>query len=82
MLEAKKAEMEFNQAVEVAIMQDEFSLLVKRGVFIPTAVPTGKCKVCGCTDDDCRQCIESQGFPCSWVEDDLCSRCANQTKDE
>lgn len=35
-----------------------------------------KCRVCGCTDDDCRQCIEAQGFPCEWVEEDLCSRCA------
>lgn len=35
-----------------------------------------KCRVCGCTDNDCRQCIEAQGFPCWWVEEDLCSRCA------
>src|SRR6186713_436062 len=34
-----------------------------------------KCRVCGCTDDDCRQCIEATGSPCSWVEDDLCSAC-------
>ena len=36
----------------------------------------GKCRICGCTDDDCRKCIEAQGHPCSWVEPDLCSRCA------
>lgn len=35
-----------------------------------------KCRVCECTDDDCSQCIEAQGHPCAWVEDDLCSRCA------
>jgi len=34
-----------------------------------------KCRVCGCTDDDCRQCIEKTGKPCSWVEEDLCSAC-------
>lgn len=34
------------------------------------------CRVCGCTDDDCRQCIEAQGHPCWWVEENLCSRCA------
>lgn len=34
-----------------------------------------KCRVCGCTDDDCRQCIERTGKPCSWVEPDLCSAC-------
>ncbi len=34
------------------------------------------CRVCGCTDDDCSQCVEAQGHPCHWVEHDLCSRCA------
>ena len=34
------------------------------------------CRVCGCTDLDCSQCIEAQGYPCHWVENDLCSRCA------
>lgn len=33
------------------------------------------CRVCGCTDDDCSQCVEKTGQPCSWVEDDLCSAC-------
>lgn len=35
-----------------------------------------KCKVCGCTEDDCRQCIEKTGSPCVWVEADLCSACS------
>lgn len=35
-----------------------------------------RCRVCGCTDDDCRQCIERTGEPCHWVEADLCSACA------
>jgi chromosome partitioning protein len=34
-----------------------------------------KCRVCGCTDGDCRQCVEKTGNPCFWVEDDLCSAC-------
>jgi hypothetical protein len=33
------------------------------------------CRICGCTDDDCRQCIEKTGSPCHWVEEDLCSAC-------
>ena len=33
------------------------------------------CRICGCTDDDCRQCVERTGSPCHWVEDDLCSAC-------
>jgi hypothetical protein len=32
------------------------------------------CRVCGCTDDD--PCDEG----CEWVEDDLCSACAEKTK--
>jgi hypothetical protein len=35
-----------------------------------------RCRVCGCTDIDCRRCFELQGSPCYWIEDDLCSRCA------
>jgi len=34
-----------------------------------------RCRICGCTDDDCRQCIEKTGKPCHWVEPDLCSAC-------
>ena len=35
---------------------------------------THRCRVCGCTDYS--TCIEPDGFPCCWVERDLCSRCA------
>lgn len=34
-----------------------------------------KCRICGCTDGDCRQCMEKTGVPCHWVENDLCSAC-------
>lgn len=37
--------------------------------------PIRKCRVCGCTDDNCATCIERTGEPCSWVEADLCSAC-------
>lgn len=33
------------------------------------------CRICGCTDNDCRQCIERTGMPCHWIEPDLCSAC-------
>jgi len=33
------------------------------------------CFICGCVDDNCEQCIEASGGPCSWVAPDLCSRC-------
>lgn len=38
------------------------------------------CRVCGCTDDDCSQCVEAQGHPCHWVAADLCSRCQEEGK--
>jgi len=38
--------------------------------------PVRRCRICGCTDDDCRQCIEKTGAPCFWIEPDLCSACA------
>lgn len=36
-----------------------------------------RCRVCGCTEADCRQCIAAQGYPCCWVpgEPNLCTRC-------
>lgn len=37
-----------------------------------------KCRVCGCTDDDCGQCVEKTGEPCYWVRSDLCSACADE----
>jgi hypothetical protein len=33
------------------------------------------CRVCGCTENDCRQCVEKTGKPCCWVAEDLCSAC-------
>lgn len=35
-----------------------------------------RCRECGCTDYDCSECVERTGEPCYWVEDDLCSACA------
>lgn len=51
----------------------EFAPLTK--VDRVAADDSAKCRVCGCTDDDCRQCIEKSGEPCYWVEPDLCSAC-------
>lgn len=39
------------------------------------------CRVCGCTDEDCTECVEATGQPCHWVEDDLCSRCAAEASE-
>lgn len=41
-----------------------------------------KCRVCGCTQDNCEQCIEKTGQPCTWVEKDLCSACTESVTNE
>ena len=38
-------------------------------------IEADRCRVCGCTDDDCTECVERTGIPCTWVEEDLCSAC-------
>lgn len=48
-------------------------------LLLPLAPATRrKCRVCGCTDHDCRQCIKKTGEPCHWVEEDLCSACEDR----
>jgi hypothetical protein len=37
------------------------------------------CRVCGCSDLDCSGCVERTGKPCHWVEDNLCSACAEES---
>ena len=34
-----------------------------------------ECIKCGCTDNDCGQCVAAQGHPCHWVAEGKCSRC-------
>lgn len=40
----------------------------------------GVCKMCGCTDTDCRQCIEKTGQACRWTSKDqiLCTACVDE----
>lgn len=35
----------------------------------------GLCRICGCSEDNCSQCIQRTGRPCSWVAENLCSAC-------
>lgn len=37
-----------------------------------------RCRKCGCTEYDCKSCIEKTGSPCHWVETDLCSACKEE----
>lgn len=49
----------------------------------PRPAPAGRaaprrvraCRVCGCTDDNCEQCVAKIGERCHWIEEDLCSAC-------
>jgi hypothetical protein len=34
-----------------------------------------RCRECGCTDDNCHDCVVRTGAMCYWVEVDLCSAC-------
>jgi len=43
--------------------------------FFDVQLPYPVCRVCGCHDSDCQQCIELTGEPCHWVAPDLCSAC-------
>lgn len=46
-----------------------------------TVVPvTDECSVCGCTDEDCSQCVERTGLPCYWAQPGLCSACADRSR--
>lgn len=42
----------------------------------PLCTP-GECRVCGCTEENCRKCILRTGTPCTWTSPakDLCSAC-------
>ena len=35
-----------------------------------------RCLVCGCTENDCSECIRRTGEPCTWIKPGLCSACA------
>jgi ParB family chromosome partitioning protein len=45
---------------------------------VPDDPGVRRCRVCGCSDDDCRGCIERTGKPCHWVAQDLCSACVGK----
>lgn len=47
----------------------------KGNTYVISCVMLRECRVCGCTENNCQQCIEKTGSPCHWVEADLCSAC-------
>jgi ParB/RepB/Spo0J family partition protein len=43
----------------------------------PAVIPVGKCRVCGCVEENCQKCVERTGSSCSWTseKEDLCTAC-------
>lgn len=54
----------------------EVDLLIQ-GAFYQNRMKASTCRICGCTDYDCSQCIERTGEVCYWFEPNLCSACAS-----
>jgi hypothetical protein len=45
---------------------------------VPATIRERTCRVCGCTESDCRHCVAHTGAPCHWVGPHLCSACTPQ----
>lgn len=54
----------------------EIRRLISTGIMAPGV--ERRCRVCGCTDDDCARCVLKTGEPCFWIEPDLCSACLEE----
>ena len=42
------------------------------------AVIDQRCRLCGCTNHNCYECMQKTGSPCRWIEEDLCSACISE----
>jgi ParB family chromosome partitioning protein len=60
------------------LLKDNYSK-VGAGAIPKASQRIRSCRVCGCTENDCRQCVAKTGEPCHWVEQDLCSACVGET---
>jgi ParB/RepB/Spo0J family partition protein len=74
LLAAKIADV-WNADREVPKLGKAFGIDVAKIMKAATPAKVRTCRKCGCTDDDCEQCVKKTGGPCSWVEKDLCSAC-------
>lgn len=53
-----------------------FGTHTSKAVEEPEEVQT--CRVCGCTEENCIQCVAITGSACSWVGEDICSACVER----
>jgi DnaK suppressor protein len=61
-------------------LQSDNNAKEKSTVIVQEKIRT--CRVCGCTDNNCQQCVEKTGSACHWVEQDLCSACMEEPEIE
>ena len=68
--------------ITVMEMSGTFSEMGQQAVLLqdvgPALIRERTCRVCGCTDSDCRHCKTLTGAPCHWVGPHLCSACTPQ----
>lgn len=63
-----------------ALLEEVRTLAKARAVTLPFILASSSvrsCRECGCTDNDCSECVARTGMPCMWIETDLCSACAD-----
>ncbi len=65
-------EQERSNAYDRAYMRDRKARLICE---LPPEPVGQQCAACGCTDNDCRNCIGRTGQPCHWIAINLCSAC-------
>ena len=67
-------------AAEKAAAKAEPATKAKKGKGKSKGDTPGVCRVCGCTKENCQQCIEKTGEPCHWAnkEKTLCSACVDE----
>lgn len=58
----------------------ELELLLNSKFYQNRKNSTQQCRVCGCSDYNCTKCTKITGELCSWIENDLCSRCDAEIK--
>lgn len=62
---------------ELLDVDDQRVTITEAGRRALESVGNARCRVCGCTDEDCSGCVARTGAPCHWFEPDLCSACAD-----
>jgi ParB/RepB/Spo0J family partition protein len=69
---------------EIPVAAIRAAAYAKHGVEVEKEARYGTCRVCGCTDEDCEQCIDKTGEPCTWVDEThtLCSACLSDSNED